>query len=84
MRKSRKISFKDRFKVVDFRLTKRKVNPIYCVAFFGPLAYTYLPKSLVELNSILLKITFGSYKFFGFFKRAIYNSMLNNGFILVS
>jgi hypothetical protein len=34
----------------------------------------FLPKSLVELNSILLKITFGSYKFFGFFKRATYNS----------
>ena len=35
----------------------------------------YLPESLVDLNSILLKITFGSYKFFGFFKRANYNSM---------
>ncbi len=43
----------------------------------------FLPKSLVELNSILLKITFGSYKFFGFFKRANYNSNLNLGEISV-
>ncbi len=36
--------------------------------------FVFLPKSLVELNSVLLKVTFGCYKFFGFFKRANYNS----------
>ncbi len=53
-------------------------NNTSCIRnFFGSInCLGFLPKSLVELNSILLKITFGSYKFFGFFKRANYNRML--------
>jgi hypothetical protein len=66
-----------------FELDKGMLIPVYCVVFFGPQTFAFLPKSLVELNSILLKITFGSYKFFGFFKRANYNSNLKSGVYLV-
>jgi hypothetical protein len=51
-------------------------STIYCGIEIFCRGFVFLPKSLVELNSILLKITFGSYKFFGFFKRANYNRKL--------
>ena len=54
-------------------------STIYCGIEIFYRGFVFLPKSLVELNSILLKVTFGSYKFFGFFKRANYNSNRNLG-----
>ncbi len=54
-------------------------STIYCGIEIFCRGFVFLPKSLVELNSILLKVTFGSYKFFGFFKRANYNSIRNLG-----
>ena len=62
-----------------FNFVSMKRNPYMLWPLSELEKFSNLPKSLVELNSVLLKVTFGSYKFFGFFKRANYNSNRNLG-----